>query len=603
MEMGNPTITINSHTPDGQPTPETVTFAYVVGAGTSPASPIATIIFNWGDGTPNTQLGSGQSSPATSGNVQHTFSTKSSAPNQIAPSAKFTVIVTVTDQLSRQGSTTVTVNVGVQGPLNIPSTTPITPAVPGSTQFVDQTGLANAFVLQTGAGAISSTPYQTPSTSRDTSQTGPSNSKTSISCGISNAKLLMQKIAKGILPFATAYNIGTSEPAGGFFSVLPVSGPDNINQPLPVSGNYGSGFFLSDQNGNQRSLSGLRPSQFLGATLSPSGPSAVSSGAQSLITQPLFNGVYHIVLVNFTSQAGVTGQQVNSGDMQTIQQFLQAIIPIQQNYAQQWGNCSITLDPTIYSADFVIQNNNFNDSALAGNPAASPPTAAFIDNLASTLGFASGGPTAHAFIIISPSSILNNDCNPANGYLGYHSASAVNNVPYIFVPLTTSGLTSTDIADVYQIALSHEVAETCVDPAANFSNPEVCDSCGPNCQSVIRNFYSASGQYLLSSQLFLAGQGPGFSYGFMTNSVTAPPNATTPSNTCPSIPFGSCGYAPPNQQSNNSGISQLIGTELSNIINPNDGTINLLFPNGVTLVGNLTGMPGGAIILRLPIGT
>jgi hypothetical protein len=50
-----------------------------------------------------------------------------------------------------------------------------------------------------------------------------------------------------------------------------------------------------------------------------------------------------------------------------------------------------------------------------------------------------------------------------------------------------------DARDVYALALCHEIAEMVVDPAANGSNPEVCNGCGPNCQSPFRDYFDAAG--------------------------------------------------------------------------------------------------------------
>ncbi len=44
------------------------------------------------------------------------------------------------------------------------------------------------------------------------------------------------------------------------------------------------------------------------------------------------------------------------------------------------------------------------------------------------------------------------------------------------------------------------MAEMTVDPRADNSNPEVCDPCGPNCQSTVVDFFRIDGSYLGSQQ-------------------------------------------------------------------------------------------------------
>jgi intein/homing endonuclease len=386
------------------------------------------------------------------------------------------VITTVASAV--QGGTSV-IDVLVFGVLNAaPITGTIGPQQPGTVPNPQH----QPVVLN--QGAVLNTPTATTNipihNSRNTSQSGPVNKKTSITCGISNAKLIQKKTANGKPPSNANYAVPNPEPAAGFFSILPVTGPDNINVVLPASGAYGPGYFLSDQNGVARAITALQ----FGALQSFTGKqmqqaSAAASAASSLINAVLFSGTMHLLLVNFNT--GSTNQ-LQQTDIQTILQFMNSITPVQVEYDSQWGTCSNNVDQTIYNVTLNLSGTSFNDATLSGNPGEGenvPATGGFVDNLVAQMGWQNGGPSAHCVVIIAPPGVLNTDCNPANGYLGYHSASYVYNVPYIYVPITQNGLSSNDLSDLYQIALSHEIAEMIVDPAANLANPEVCDSCLP----------------------------------------------------------------------------------------------------------------------------
>jgi len=96
-----------------------------------------------------------------------------------------------------------------------------------------------------------------------------------------------------------------------------------------------------------------------------------------------------------------------------------------------------------------------------------------------------------------------------------------------------TGLTVDDKADVYADALSHEIAEMVVDPAADLSNPETNDPCSGNCGVGYRNYFDLLGNYL--------GGSPVQGYGFWTNGVATPATVSS----CPS-PQSGCVYDPAN---------------------------------------------------------
>jgi hypothetical protein len=605
--MAGPTLIIIGISPaSGQPiTPNQsviVTIAVVGGVGPY------TISVNWGDGNPQyTQVPGGNIVQGQQYQLIHPYTLQG---------GPYTIQISGFDSLHEPFSGSILGPVVYQsggggggggspppnpGPSN-PISTPLPLPGGGSVPFI-----SNQTQPQVSPPININAPNDPPNIpvvfSRNTAQSGPTNNKTSITCAIANAKLIMKKAAKGIMPANPSYGFAT-EPAGGFFSVLPVSGPDNINNQLPISGAYGSGFFLTDQNGNPRNMNSIRPANMLlnnviGSLPGQGAGASASASASSMITEPLFNGILHILYINFNNGSN---NQMNMADFNTIVAFINAIAPIQIQYANQWGACSMKIDPTIYNVTLTLPSGatTFNDGNLAGTYG-STPGAGFIDTVAQTLGFQSGGPSAHAFIVICPPGITNTDCDPTKGYLAYHSSSAVNVIPYIYLPIITTGLTSNDSQDAYQIPCSHEIAEMSVDPTADLNNPEVCDSCGPNCQTVIRNFFDSNGNYIVSSSIFTNGS-PGFTYAIMSNAVSAPPYATTSGNTCPMVPYNYCAYAPSgaaaplNQFSIESGIDSLLEQLLI------EGIVTLNFPGGTSCQGQLVQLASGAIILQLPMG-
>jgi len=135
-------------------------------------------------------------------------------------------------------------------------------------------------------------------------------------------------------------------------------------------------------------------------------------------------------------------------------------------------------------------------------------------------------------MILNPRGIVNTDGDPSQGIGGYHGLA---NVPYCFVNAMGSGFTVADPQSLFALALSHEIAEMVVDPQANLANPEVCDPCGPNCQTPWIDYFTSGGGYLGTSQSFP----PPFAYGFFINGIVKPDAATA----CPA-PAAACNYAP-----------------------------------------------------------
>src|SRR5437773_1101721 len=72
-----------------------------------------------------------------------------------------------------------------------------------------------------------------------------------------------------------------------------------------------------------------------------------------------------------------------------------------------------------------------------------------------------------------------------------------------------------------------------VDPMADLSNPEVCDSCAGNCGLTYYESFASNKAYLGGGTSPVAG------YAFFINSVVAPSEVRN----CPASPAG-CAYAP-----------------------------------------------------------
>jgi hypothetical protein len=188
-------------------------------------------------------------------------------------------------------------------------------------------------------------------------------------------------------------------------------------------------------------------------------------------------------------------------------------------YAAQYGPNRIGVGAAPISAMFAAPGGRFNDAAVRR----------WVDGLVAVGTLASGD----CAVILSPAGVTNTDAPVDQGVLGYHGTTRI---PYIFVNVTGPGLQLDDPADRFALALSHEVAEMTVDPAADSSNPEVCDPCGPNCQSVIRDYFDVSGGFIGASTSFP----PPFTYAWFINSIVQPPS----SGACPA-PAPACAYAPP----------------------------------------------------------
>ncbi len=234
-------------------------------------------------------------------------------------------------------------------------------------------------------------------------------------------------------------------------------------------------------------------------------------------SEPLFTGALVFAQITFRTPNG--SLSVSNADFATAMAFSRlAVAPISA-YAAQYGPNGLTVapGPVAFTAD--APRGRYNDQTLQG----------WVNAIVSQNGL----PADTCVVVLNPPGVVNTDADASKGVGGYHNLA---NVPYAFVNVMGSKLTIKDEANLYALALSHEIAEMTVDPRADLVNPEIADPCGPNCQAVWIDYFDASGTYLRTVQSFP----PPFAYGFFINAIVRPNAATQ----CPA-PGSACNYAPP----------------------------------------------------------
>jgi len=222
----------------------------------------------------------------------------------------------------------------------------------------------------------------------------------------------------------------------------------------------------------------------------------------------LFSGTLHFVSVTFAG-----GLKVPDADLATAIKHAVLSAPVISAYCSQYGANMVRVDTT--PIPFTFNGTSYNDAQLQG--------------WVSSITKAHNTPTTDALVFLSPQGVTNSDAPVSQGVLGYHGINGTH--PYSFINVLGTGLTVDDRADLYAVALSHEIAEMTVDPAADQSNPEVCDSCAGNCNVDYRNFFDANRNWL--------GLNP-TSYTFLTDGICTPAKVSA----CPA-PQNACIYKPP----------------------------------------------------------
>ncbi|HEV2138399.1 MAG TPA: hypothetical protein VGR53_06125 [Nitrososphaerales archaeon] len=230
---------------------------------------------------------------------------------------------------------------------------------------------------------------------------------------------------------------------------------------------------------------------------------------------PLFAGTLRFVEATFTSSG--TDHALPAADLGTAMGYAKLSAPPISAYASQYGPNSLAVAIDTIPLQASVVAGKYNDQLLAG----------WVDQLAKGRGL---GPDS-CLVFLNPQGVVNTDADVNQGVLGYHNVSP-GGIPYDFVNVMGQGLTIRDEQNSYALALSHEIVEALVDPAANGSNPEVSDNCSGNCNVEFRNYFDANDVWL--------GGSPGPNYEFFTAGCVKPANASQ----CPA-PVSACTYPPP----------------------------------------------------------
>jgi acylphosphatase len=304
---------------------------------------------------------------------------------------------------------------------------------------------------------------------------------------IKNARHL-QKIAPHIIP--------ATEPAEGYVSLVPIHVLAHLHRP-ERRGKLVMGGKLAEQ---------VKTLSF----------PVMSSSA----VDPLFNGTLFFVRILFTIKSQNNAiKSVSAADMTTAVNYAtQAVVPISR-YSAQYGANTIAVSPGVITVPVTLQNPSYNDAQLQS----------WVNSIVSQNKL----PPSCCVVVLNPQGVTNTDGDPAQGIGGYHGKA---NVPYCFVNMFGTNINVADPTNKYAMALSHEIAEMAVDPLANLVNPEVCDPCGPNCQTVFIDYFDNGGNYIATTQTLP----PSFGYNFYINGIVKPASARA----CPA-PATSCNYSPP----------------------------------------------------------
>ena len=232
---------------------------------------------------------------------------------------------------------------------------------------------------------------------------------------------------------------------------------------------------------------------------------------------PLFSGTLWFISLQLTTSTGTL--QLAPADLAVAQQFAQLAVRPISRYASQYGPNTAAVGSGVLVHPVSVPNGQYTDQTLQG----------WVNDLAQR----SKLPPTDCLAFLNPPAGKNSDAPVAQGVLGYHGKAQL---PYIFVNVLGRGFSVPDPNDQFALALSHEMAEMIVDPRADASNPEVCDPCGPNCQTPFRDYFDSGGSYLGSTTAFP----PPYPYGFFLNGIVQPAGASA----CPA-PSAQCAYAPP----------------------------------------------------------
>ncbi|MCI4322104.1 MAG: hypothetical protein L3K05_07360, partial [Thermoplasmata archaeon] len=178
------------------------------------------------------------------------------------------------------------------------------------------------------------------------------------------------------------------------------------------------------------------------------GPAGVPSAGTKAVA-PLFNGSLVFLRLNVT--VGSRSFALSPSDLGVALQFAGGAVAQITRYAAQYGPNTMSVTASTVEVPVSLPKGVYNDATVQQWV-----------NAVVAAQHLDGATTA--IVILNPPGPLNTDADPGRGVLGYHGLAAV---PYAFVNVMGTGLTVSDPADLYALALSHELAELAVDPSAN----------------------------------------------------------------------------------------------------------------------------------------
>jgi hypothetical protein len=241
---------------------------------------------------------------------------------------------------------------------------------------------------------------------------------------------------------------------------------------------------------------------------------------------PLFGGTVHFAQIAFQPPEGGATLELAPKDYVTGVDYARRVAPHTSAYASQYGPNRLTIDPSLGTLAARLPDPR--DRSTGTYLYSDGDLRAWIDGYARSNAI----PPSDAVAVFNPKgAVENSDARASQGVLGYHSYGQA---PYIFVNAGGSGFTLDDAADIFAIALSHELAEMVVDPRADASNPEVGDPCS-NFGPVYRDYFDAHDRWMGGDADF-SFQG----YAYYMNGIVRPADASDHP-----APASACIYPPP----------------------------------------------------------
>jgi hypothetical protein len=228
-----------------------------------------------------------------------------------------------------------------------------------------------------------------------------------------------------------------------------------------------------------------------------------------------FGGPVRLVLMEFSTRKGIF--RVSPGDAEAIAGYLALALPILHRYVGGTLGSPPRLDAPAATLSAPLASNRFSDADVQE----------WCHRLAPSVAVGS------ALLFVAPAGVVHSDCDPSEGATAYHAAGRF---PYLYLPLTSAGLTVADPDGRFSLALSHALAELLADPAADFAAPELCGGGPVDPAEVTRNFFDREGTYLGSGPA----AGAPANVAFQVQGVPRAPLVTGRSTT-----GGANGYPPP----------------------------------------------------------